>query len=101
MTRTLSGVTEVAVVMTGLTPSTTYQAHVHDQPCAVENGGGHYKFDRAVAEPIAANEMWFALVADVKGSAHDSMWVTKTAAADAMSIVVHSDMARIACFDLQ
>jgi hypothetical protein len=101
MTRKLTGVTEVAVVMTGLTPSAKYQAHVHNTPCSVENGGGHYKFDRAVAEVIAGNEMWFDLVADSKGAAHDSMWVNKVAAADAMSLVVHSEAARIACFNLQ
>jgi hypothetical protein len=101
MTRKLTGVTEVAVVMTGLTANTKYQAHVHNQPCAVENGGGHYKFDRAVAEALAGNEMWFELVADSKGAAHDSMWVERIAAADAMSLVVHSEMSRMACFDLQ
>ena len=101
MTRKLTGVTEVAVVMTGLTPDTQYQAHVHNAPCAVENGGGHYKFDRTITEALASNEMWFDMTADAKGAAHDSMWVAKTAAADAQSLVVHSEMSRIACFDLQ
>jgi len=101
MTRKLTGVTEVAVVMTGLTASTKYQAHVHNQPCAVEAGGSHFKFDRSITEAQAANEMWFELTADAEGSAHDSMWVAKTASADAMSLVVHSEMSRIACFDLQ
>ena len=101
MTRKLTGVTEVAVVMTGLTANTKYQAHVHNAPCSVESGGGHYKFDRTIAEALASNEMWFELTADAKGAAHDSMWVAKTAAADAQSLVVHSEMSRIACFDLQ
>jgi hypothetical protein len=101
MTRKLTGVTEVAVVMTGLTADTKYQAHVHNAPCAVESGGGHYKFDRAVQEALASNELWFELTADGKGAAHDTMWVDKIAAADAQSLVVHSESARIACFDLQ
>ena len=74
MTRKLTGVTEVAVVMTGLTPDTKYQAHVHNQACAVDNGGSHYKFDRSIAEALNTNEMWFELTADSKGAAHDSMW---------------------------
>jgi hypothetical protein len=101
MTRKLTGVTEVAVVMTGLTANTKYQAHVHNQPCAVESGGGHYKLDRNVQEALATNELWFELTADAKGAAHDSMWVDKIAAADAQSLVVHSESARMACFDLQ
>lgn len=101
MTRKLTGVTEVAVVMTGLTPNTVYQAHVHNQPCAVESGGGHYKLDRTITDALATNEMWFEMTADAKGAAHDSMWVDKIAAADAQSLVVHSESARIACFDLQ
>ena len=101
MTRKLTGVTEVAVVMTGLTPNEKYAAHVHNQPCAVDAGGGHYKFDRTIAEALASNEMWFDMTADAKGAAHDSMWVAKTAAADAQSLVVHSAMSGIACFDLQ
>jgi hypothetical protein len=101
MTRKLSGVTEVALVMTGLTPSTKYGAHVHNLPCAVEKGGGHYKFDKQVTEAIADNEIWFEMVADATGAASDATWTAKLAAADAQSLVVHgADGARLACFDL-
>lgn len=100
MTRKFNGVTEVAVVMTGLAPSTTYAAHVHNQPCSVEAGGGHYKFDPASTE--ATNEMTFALEANAEGTASDSTWVAKIASAEAQSMIVHgADGARLACFDLK
>ena len=101
LTRKLTGVTEIAVVLSGLAPSTKYQAHVHNQPCSVDAGGVHYKFDRNIAETIPSNEMLFEMLSDANGAAHGAMWAAKTAAADAMSVVVHGEMARIACFDLQ
>lgn len=102
MTRKLTGVTEVALVMTGLTPHTKYAAHVHDRSCAVENGGGHFKFDPTIMEALPENELWFELATDAEGTAHDSTWVSKLAGASAASLVVHApDNARLACFDLQ
>lgn len=100
MTRKFNGVTEVAVVMTGLAPSTEYAAHVHNQPCSFEAGGAHYKFDPASTEPT--NELTFDLVANAEGTASDSMWVAKIASAEAQSLIVHgSDGARLACFDMK
>jgi hypothetical protein len=100
MTRKFNGVTEVVVAMAGLTPNTSYAAHVHNQPCAVEAGGGHYKFDAASTE--VGNEMTFALDANSEGNASDSMWVAKVASAEAQSLIVHgTDGSRLACFDLK
>ena len=100
MTRKFNGVTEVAVVMTGLTPNTAYSAHVHNQPCAFEAGGGHYKFDPASTEPT--NELTFALEANAEGTASDSTWAAKIASAEAQSMIVHNpDGSRLACFDLK
>ena len=101
MTRKLTGVTELALVMTGLTPQTRYAAHVHTQSCAVESGGGHFRFDRAVTDASAANEIWLELTTDAEGTAHDATWVPKIAGAAATSVVVHGpDNARLACIDL-
>jgi hypothetical protein len=100
MTRKFNGVTEVVVAMAGLAPNTSYAAHVHNQPCSVEAGGGHYKFDAASTEP--SNEMTFALDANAEGNASDSMWVAKLATAEAQSLIVHgAEGARLACFDLK
>ncbi len=100
MTRKFNGVTEVAVVMTGLAPNTAYAAHVHNQPCSFEAGGGHYKFDPASTEPT--NEMTFELASNAEGTASDSTWVAKVATAEAQSLIVHgAESARLACFDLE
>ena len=102
MTRKLTGVTDVAIVMTGLMPNTTYKAHVHDLPCAFDNGGGHYKFDRAITDAHESNEIWVSLVSDAEGAASDTTWTPRIAGADAQSLVVHGpDSARLACFDLR
>jgi hypothetical protein len=100
MTRKFNGVTEVAVVMSGLAPNTDYSAHVHNQPCSFEAGGAHYKFDPASTEPT--NEIVFALKANAEGEASDSTWSAKLATAEAQSIIVHgTDGSRLACFDLK
>ncbi|MFN0253566.1 MAG: hypothetical protein ACKV2T_42255 [Kofleriaceae bacterium] len=100
MTRKFNGVTEVAVVMSGLAASTDYSAHVHNQPCSFEAGGAHYKFDPASTEP--SNEIVFALKANAEGEASDSTWSAKLATAEAHSIVVHgTDGSRLACFDMK
>jgi len=101
MTRKLTGVTVMAVVMTGLEPQVTYAAHLHAQSCSASAGGGHYKIDRNISED-PMNEIGFALTADADGAAYDSTWFPVTAAADAASVVVHgNDGARLACFDLE
>lgn len=100
LTRKLTGITVVAVVMTGLAPNVSYQAHLHAQPCSAAAGGGHYKIDRAGSGPD--NEVGFDLTADATGAAYDSTWFHATAAADAASVVLHGvDGARLACFDLE
>jgi len=101
MTRKLTGVTELAIVIAGLQANTAYKAHVHDQVCAAASGGGHFKFDRTVSDARADNEMWLELTSDAEGGAYDTMWVDKLAGADAASVVIHDGGgARVACFDL-
>jgi len=101
MTRKLTGVTSLALVMTGLAPSTTYKAHVHNQACAVDSGGSHYKIDPAITDTAETNEIWFDLTSGADGSASDATWTEHALRADALSIVVHDPQsARLACFDL-
>jgi hypothetical protein len=102
MKRRLTGVTDLAVVVSGLEPEKKYMAHVHNQPCAFGEGGGHYKFDNTITEAVAENEIWFDLTADADGAAHDSIWVAKLTSAAAQSLVVHGDEGvRLACFELK
>src|SRR5919108_1359941 len=95
LTRTESG-TEAKIVVRGLEPETTYAAHLHNAPCAVNAGGGHYQ---DVPGGLAAppNELWLsstddptagittneAGIAQGRGSAE---WIARP---EAQSIVIH------------
>ena len=101
MIRTLSGTTQVRLEIAGLVPSTAYKAHVHDQPCAVENGGAHYMINKEAAAG-EANELWLDVMADAAGAGADELEVSHLARAEAQSIVVHgAASARLACIDLR
>jgi hypothetical protein len=114
LTRTASG-TEAKVLVRGLEPGTTYAAHLHNQPCAINAGGGHYQdVPGGLAEP--PNELWLsstddptagittnaAGVAVGRGSAD---WIARP---EAQSIVIHfipeggttAGGPKIACADL-
>ena len=102
MERSLNGWTRVTFDVSGLDPAIDYKAHVHNQPCSVENGGGHYMIDPTAAPDLEENEMWLYLSPDDTGAASDSMWVSHAARAEAQSVVIHdpADKARLACIDL-
>ncbi len=101
MSRTLAGVTQVSLSASGLAPNTDYGAHVHSLPCSVQDGGGHYKFDPAVADPVETNEIWLKISTDASGAGTDDVWVLHTARGEAQSIVIHdADKNRLACYDL-
>jgi hypothetical protein len=101
MSRTLAGITQVTLNASGLAPDTDYSAHVHNLPCSVQDGGGHYKFDSSIADPVETNEIWLKLSTDASGTGTDSVWVNHTARGEAQSIVIHdADKNRLACYDL-
>jgi hypothetical protein len=102
--RRKNGTAKVLVRWTGL-PRTgkrvTYGSHVHNLPCAVDNGGGHYKLDPSEPAVIESNEMWVGFT-----TRYSSKTVRKTfritPRADAQSVVLHDPDtgARAACVDL-
>jgi hypothetical protein len=101
MSRTLAGITQVTLNASGLAADTEYAAHVHSLPCSVQDGGGHYKFDTTVADPVETNEIWLKITTDSSGAGTDSVWVNHTARGEAQSIVIHdADKNRLACYDL-
>jgi hypothetical protein len=101
MSRTLAGITQVNLSASGLAADTDYSAHVHNLPCSVQDGGGHYKFDSAVADPVETNEIWLKLSTDGSGAGTDTVWVDHLARSEAQSIVIHdADKNRLACYDL-
>jgi len=103
--RSLDGTTRVQLTATGLTPGVTYPAHVHNLPCAVQSGGGHYLRDKD-APATEDNELWLPLPADEQGAGDARVATVHVATADARSIVIHDPNsqpsgARLACIDLK
>jgi large repetitive protein len=109
LTRSAAG-TEAKIVVKGLTPATTYAAHLHNAPCsAADPGGSHYKNDPA-GPSMPPNELWlsstddptFGIRANSAGVAHargSADWVARP---EAQSIVVHAaGGSKIACADLK
>ena len=103
MIRTADGRTLVHVQVTGLHPHVTYGVHVHNLPCNVNNGGGHYQ--RIVGGSVdAENEIWPGFTTNAAGNGNGSAVHAFTARSEAQSIVIHDPTAanaRIACADLQ
>lgn len=102
MIRKKNNSTVVKLRVSGLQENTFYPTHVHNLSCAL-GGGGHYKIDPSIAEPIESNEIWptFTTNATGKGRAHIHV-KDHIARPEAQSIVIHDpqDSARIACFTL-
>jgi hypothetical protein len=103
MERTAAGPTLVQVHVTGLKPGISYGVHVHNLPCAVNDGGGHYQ--HIVGGPVDdANEIWPAFTTNPAGAGNGNAYHAFTARPEAQSIVIHDPTAanaRIACADLQ
>ena len=97
-----SGETEAFSFVTGLAADTAYGSHVHNLPCDVSHGGGHYKIDPNVAGAEPENEIWPALSTDGDGVGFGYDAADHIARPEAQSIVVHDgDGTRIACADLR
>jgi hypothetical protein len=101
MVRTAEGRTLTSVQAWGLASSTAYPIHVHNAPCAVNNGGGHYQ--DVVGGPVDnVNEIWPGFTTNASG--HGNGYATNDfiARPEAQSVVIHdTDGARIACADLK
>jgi hypothetical protein len=101
MVRTADGKTIVTVHVTGLTPSTAYGAHVHQQVCGVGDADGHYRFDPA-GPAAPPNEIWPGFTSDAEGVGNGRAVVGDTAGPTAVSVVIHAPGgAKIACADLE
>lgn len=101
MVRTADGKTIVTVHVTGLSPDTTYGAHVHQQACGVGDADGHYRFDPA-GPAAPPNEIWPGFTTDADGVGNGRAIVDGTAGPTAVSVVIHAPGgAKIACADLE
>jgi len=100
--------TVVSINITGLDAATSYGAHVHNQPCAVTTGGGHYKLDPLIVEALETNELWPVIGNQPDGIADSTKSVAlHVARSDAQSFVVHrliegatTPPPKVACADL-
>lgn len=101
MVRTADGKTIVTVQAHGLLPNTAYGVHVHNAPCAVNNGGGHYQ--NVVGGAVdAVNEIWPLFTTNPSGHGNGFAKNDFTARPEAQAVVIHDPTgARIACADLQ
>ena len=101
LVRTARGQTLAQVEAWGLAPNTSYPVHVHNAPCAVNNGGGHYQ--DLVGGPVNnVNEIWPGFSTDASGHGNGHAANDFTARPEAQSVVIHdTDGARIACADLK
>jgi len=101
MVRTSDSQTLTTVQAWGLAPGTAYPVHVHNAPCAVNNGGGHYQ-DVVGGLVDGVNEIWLGFTTNASG--HGSRLAANDfiARPEAQSVVIHdTDGARIACADLK
>lgn len=100
MVRTADGKTIVTVHVTGLSPDTTYGAHVHQQACGVGDADGHYKFDPA-GPAAPPNEIWPGFTTNAAGVGNGKAIVDGSAGPTAVAVVIHAPGgAKIACADL-
>lgn len=102
LTRLPDGTTSAVISAKGLLPATAYTAHVHDHPCAIAGGGGHYKIDPTNMGTSEANEMWLKFTTDAAGAGLANASFKHLARPEAQSMVIHdpADSMRIACVDL-
>jgi hypothetical protein len=66
----------------GLDETASYVAHVHELPCEVDKGGGHYKRDTTIATEMEINEIWPDLDMQEQTFPHAARY-------DAQSLVIH------------
>lgn len=101
LVRTADGHTLANVQAWGLAPNTTYPVHVHNAPCAVNNGGGHYQHEVGGAVDNV-NEIWPGFTSNDAGHGAGKAANDFTARPEAQAVVIHdTDGARIACADLE
>lgn len=109
-TVTVDDGTSATIELSGLRPNTAYVAHVHEQPCSLDDGGAHFRFDPDGGER-PPNEVHLRFTTDEDGSGTARATNDRDLPIDqALSVVVHEEPgnehghgtteAKIACADL-
>lgn len=96
--------TRVDLSVSGLRPDRAYGAHLHDLPCHVADGGGHYKIVPTIADTEPDNELWPSVAPDADGAATATLSSPHPVRASAQSIVIHrvdgDESPKVACATL-
>lgn len=104
LVRTGDGKTIVSVHVRGLEARETYGSHVHNLPCNVRDGGGHYLHDGPTGggSDTEPNGIWPGpITTNAAGVGRGRVVVPVRAGDAAVSVVVHAPGgAKIACADL-
>jgi Cu/Zn superoxide dismutase len=102
MERNPAGTTTASITLGNLAATSEYPVHLHARPCAVGDGGGHYKIDPQVVDVVETNEVWLTLTTDATGAGTREVSANHVVRAGGQSMVVHdgADGARLACIDL-
>jgi hypothetical protein len=102
LTRRMDGASLLKLEAQGLVPGAQYAAHLHELPCGVADGGGHFLYDPAQPDGTPGNELAVDLVAGADGTATRTVGEAWMARAEGQSVVLHSaDGTRLACADLE
>ncbi len=94
--------TTVTIEVEGLQPDAAYMSHLHAQPCAKDDGGPHFMFDKKGPEE-PPNEVHIAFTADAEGTATTTVSNDNPNTEGAKSVVLHlddKDGTKFACADL-
>ncbi|HET9932363.1 MAG TPA: hypothetical protein VFQ35_16780, partial [Polyangiaceae bacterium] len=103
MTREQDQSMRFELTVSGLAEHSVYPTHVHNLPCALQSGGGHYKIDPTIAATEQSNEIWLNFTAGHEGGGSFRTRGSTLLRADARSIVIHDSATaatRLACIDL-
>ncbi len=93
--------TTVTIEVEGLQPGTAYMSHLHAQPCAKDDGGPHFMFDKKGPEE-PPNEVHIAFTANADGEATTTVSNDNPDSKGAKSMVLHlddKDGTKFACGD--
>jgi superoxide dismutase, Cu-Zn family len=102
--------TVLTLTAAGLDDKASYVAHVHAQPCSVEEAGGHFRFD-PTGPAAPPNEVWLTPITVTRGKGSARATADKPVNSDAKSVVIHLKRAvganadepkppKLACADL-
>ena len=90
------------VRLAGLQPDTEYVGHLHEQACADDNAGDHFKFDPAGSD-MPPNEVHIGFTSDADGNAEATVTNEREVGDGVKASVIHPASAmdnKLVCADL-